>query len=121
MLSRSSRVQNNFLPSQSLSSTFDASFYALQEVDEFLGRKANAFESDVSFFSDGFAGLTHHGFPCDCLRHCGGMANFSELLDYIRLKVDTGADLTLLLLDLKVGVLLSTKFHYLMVKWTIIE
>ncbi|XP_022689829.1 phospholipase D SdSicTox-betaIIB1bxiv-like isoform X2 [Varroa jacobsoni] len=76
---------------------------SIQEVDEFLGRKANAFESDVSFFSDGFAGLTHHGFPCDCLRHCGGMANFSELLDYIRLKVDTGADLTLLLLDLKVS------------------
>lgn len=79
---------------------------SLKEIDDYLARGANAFETDVYFAPNATPAFTFHGYPCDCFRHCGEREKFDVYLARIRELTTPGNDrydprLVLLMLDVK--------------------
>nr|ANY30976.1 loxtox protein [Loxosceles similis] len=79
---------------------------AIDQIEPFLKRGANAIEFDIEFDSEGIAQQTHHGVPCDCGRICNRKDDFVKYLDHIRQVTSPGTkeyreQLILLALDLK--------------------
>uniref|UniRef100_G3MSS6 GP-PDE domain-containing protein n=1 Tax=Amblyomma maculatum TaxID=34609 RepID=G3MSS6_AMBMU len=57
---------------------------ALEEVDDFLEKGANALEADIEFAVDGTVVGTFHGAPCDCFRNCFSKESIIDYLEHIR-------------------------------------
>lgn len=81
---------------------------SIYELEEYLGRGANAIEADLMFNGNGTIKNIYHGYPCDCYRVCDERENFATYLNYVRGMVDPNhanyqKSLTLLFLDLKLS------------------
>lgn len=79
---------------------------SLKEIDDYLARGANAFETDVYFAPNATPAFVFHGHPCDCFRHCGERERFDVYLGRIRELTSPDNDrhnprLVLLMLDVK--------------------
>lgn len=81
---------------------------SIYELDEYLGRGANAIEADLMFNSNGTIRNIYHGYPCDCYRVCDERENFATYLNYVRNMANPNhanyqKSLTFLFLDLKLS------------------
>ena len=57
---------------------------AVKQIDQWLGKGANALEVDVKFAYNGTPNRFHHGIPCDVGRVCGRWAHIKNYINALR-------------------------------------